>query len=88
MTRIFSVADELQLDTPLIKQHPFRSPRHTISQVGLVGGCNIPKSGEISLAHRGVLFLDEFPEFGSRLLEVMREPMEDKVVTMSRAKGH
>lgn len=88
MTRIFSVADELQLDTPLIKQHPFRSPRHTISQAGLVGGGNIPKSGEISLAHRGVLFWDEFPEFGSRVLEVMREPMEDKVVTMSRAKGH
>jgi magnesium chelatase family protein len=83
VTRIFSVADELQLDTPLIKQHPFRSPGHAISQVGLVGGGNIPKSGKISLAHRGVLFLDEFPEFGSRVLEVMREPMEDKVVAIN-----
>jgi magnesium chelatase family protein len=87
VTRIFSVADQLPPGTPLIKNRPFRSPHHTISHAGLVGGGNIPKPGEISLAHRGVLFLDEFPEFGSRVLEVMRQPMEDKVVTISRAKG-
>lgn len=87
VTRIFSVADQLPAGTPLIKHRPFRAPHHTISHAGLVGGGNIPKPGEISLAHRGVLFLDEFPEFGSRVLEVMRQPMEDKVVTISRAKG-
>jgi len=87
VTRIYSVADQLPPGTPLIKHRPFRSPHHTISHAGLVGGGNIPKPGEISLAHRGVLFLDEFPEFGSRVLEVMRQPMEDKVVTISRAKG-
>ena len=87
VTRIYSVADQLPAGTPLIKQRPFRAPHHTISHAGLVGGGNIPKPGEISLAHRGVLFLDEFPEFGSRVLEVMRQPMEDKTVTISRAKG-
>jgi magnesium chelatase family protein len=87
VTRIYSVADQLPAGTPLIKHRPFRAPHHTISHAGLVGGGNIPKPGEISLAHRGVLFLDEFPEFGSRVLEVMRQPMEDKVVTISRAKG-
>jgi len=87
VTRIYSVADQLPPGTPLIRHRPFRSPHHTISHAGLVGGGNIPKPGEISLAHRGVLFLDEFPEFGARVLEVMRQPMEDKVVTISRAKG-
>lgn len=87
VTRIYSVADQLPAGTPLIRHRPFRSPHHTISHAGLVGGENIPKPGEISLAHRGVLFLDEFPEFGTRVLEVMRQPMEDKVVTISRAKG-
>jgi magnesium chelatase family protein len=87
VTRIYSVADQLPPGTPLIKYRPFRAPHHTISHAGLVGGGNIPKPGEISLAHRGVLFLDEFPEFGPRVLEVMRQPMEDKVVTISRAKG-
>jgi len=86
VTRIYSVADQLPPGTPLIRHRPFRAPHHTISHAGLVGG-NIPKPGEISLAHRGVLFLDEFPEFGTRVLEVMRQPMEDKVVTISRAKG-
>ena len=87
VTKIYSVADQLPPDTPLIRYRPFRAPHHTISHAGLVGGGNIPHPGEISLAHRGVLFLDEFPEFGSRVLEVMRQPMEDKVVTISRAKG-
>ena len=87
VTRIYSVADQLPPGTPLIRHRPFRAPHHTISHAGLVGGGNIPHPGEISLAHRGVLFLDEFPEFGSRVLEVMRQPMEDKVVTISRAKG-
>jgi magnesium chelatase family protein len=87
VTRIYSVADQLPAGTPLIRHRLFRAPHHTISHAGLVGGGNIPKPGEISLAHRGVLFLDEFPEFGTRVLEVMRQPMEDKVVTISRAKG-
>jgi len=87
VTRIYSVADQLPVGVPLIRHRPFRAPHHTISHAGLVGGGNIPKPGEISLAHRGVLFLDEFPEFGTRVLEVMRQPMEDKVVTISRAKG-
>src|SRR5512135_3544619 len=87
VTRIYSVADQLPAGTPLIRHRPFRAPHHTISHAGLVGGGNIPKPGEISLAHRGVLFLDEFPEFGTRVLEVMRQPMEDKTVTISRAKG-
>ena len=87
VTRIYSVADQLPAGMPMIRNRPFRAPHHTISHAGLVGGGNIPHPGEISLAHRGVLFLDEFPEFGSRVLEVMRQPMEDKVVTISRAQG-
>jgi len=87
VTRIYSVADQRPADTPLMQNRPFRSPHHTISHAGLVGGGNWPRPGEISLAHRGVLFLDEFPEFGSRVLEVMRQPMEDKQVTISRAQG-
>ena len=87
VTRIYSVSDMLSPDVPLIRTRPFRAPHHTISHAGLVGGGNIPHPGEISLAHRGVLFLDEFPEFGSRVLEVMRQPMEDKIVTISRAQG-
>jgi len=87
VTRIYSIADQLPPDIPLIQQRPFRAPHHTISHAGLVGGGNWPTPGEISLAHRGVLFLDEFPEFGSRVLEVMRQPLEDKQVTISRAQG-
>jgi len=87
VTRIYSVADQLPADVPLIRNRPFRSPHHTTSHAGLVGGGNWPHPGEISLAHRGVLFLDELPEFGPRVLEVLRQPMEDKVVTISRAHG-
>ena len=87
VTRIYSVADALPPETPMIRNRPFRAPHHTISHAGLVGGGNWPHPGEISLAHRGVLFLDELPEFGSRVLEVMRQPIEDKVVTISRAQG-
>jgi magnesium chelatase family protein len=87
VTRIYSVADQLPPDTPLIQNRPFRAPHHTISHAGLVGGGNWPHPGEISLAHRGVLFLDELPEFGPRVLEVMRQPIEDKLVTISRAQG-
>ena len=87
VTRIYSVADQLPPEVPLIRNRPFRAPHHTISHAGLVGGGNWPHPGEISLAHRGVLFLDELPEFGPRVLEVMRQPIEDKVVTISRAQG-
>ena len=87
VTRVYSVADQLPDRVPLMRSRPFRSPHHTISHAGLVGGGNWPQPGEISLAHRGVLFLDEMPEFGQRVLEVMRQPMEDKMVTISRAQG-
>jgi len=86
VTRIYSVADALPPEM-MIRTRPFRSPHHTISHAGLVGGGNWPHPGENSLAHRGVLFLDELPEFGTRVLEVMRQPIEDKVVTISRAQG-
>lgn len=87
VTRIYSVADQLPPDVPLIRTRPFRAPHHTISHAGLVGGGNWPHPGEVSLAHRGVLFLDELPEFGPRVLEVLRQPIEDKIVTISRAQG-
>lgn len=87
VTRIYSVAGMLPGDVPLIRHRPFRAPHHTISHAGLVGGGQWPRPGEISLAHRGVLFLDEMPEFGQHGLEVLRQPLEDKVVTISRAQG-
>ncbi len=87
VTRIYSVADMLPPDTPLIETRPFRAPHHTISHAGLIGGGKVPRPGEVSLAHRGVLFLDELPEFDARSLEVLRQPMEDKLVTISRASG-
>ena len=87
VTKIYSVSGLLSQDTPLINQRPFRSPHYTISHAGLVGGGHWPRPGEISLSHRGVLFLDEFPEFGHMALESLRQPVEDKVVTISRAQG-
>jgi magnesium chelatase family protein len=87
VTRIYSVGGLLKRDVPLINQRPFRAPHHTVSQAGLVGGGRQPRPGEISLSHRGVLFLDELPEFGQQTLEVLRQPLEDHVVTISRAHG-
>jgi magnesium chelatase family protein len=87
VTKIYSVSGLLPADTPLVRQRPFRAPHYTISNAGLVGGGHFPRPGEISLSHRGVLFLDELPEFGHSLLEVLRQPLEDKVVTISRAQG-
>ena len=87
VTKIYSVAGMLPGDTPLIRHRPFRAPHHTVSYAGLVGGGNVPRPGEISLAHRGVLFLDELPEFGTKLLEMLRQPLEDRKLTISRSSG-
>ena len=87
VTKIYSVAGMLPQDTPLIRHRPFRAPHHTVSYAGLVGGGNVPHPGEISLAHRGVLFLDELPEFGTKLLEMLRQPLEDRHLTISRSSG-
>ncbi len=87
VTKIYSIAGKLKADTPLITCRPFRSPHHTVSNVGLTGGGTIPKPGEMSLAHRGVLFLDEFPEFRKDAVEAMRQPLEDGYLTVSRVGG-
>ena len=84
-TRIYSALGRIPAGQPLLAQRPFRSPHHTISNAGLVGGGSIPTPGEISLSHHGVLFLDELPEFNRPTLEVLRQPLEDKQVTISRA---
>jgi magnesium chelatase family protein len=87
VTRIYSVADMLDSSHPLLRARPFRAPHHTISQAGLIGGGSTPRPGECTLAHRGVLFLDEATELSVHTLEVLRQPIEDKIVTISRAKG-
>ena len=84
-TKIQSIIGILPSDTPLVVTRPYRSPHHTISDAGLIGGGKIPRPGEVSLAHNGVLFLDELPEFRRNVLEVMRQPLEDRQVTISRA---
>ena len=85
-TKIHSVAGKLGVATGLLTQRPFRAPHHLTSQVALIGGGQSPQPGEVSLAHNGILFLDELPEFGRNVLEVLRQPLEDKKITVSRAK--
>ena len=88
VTKIYSIAGMLPASMPLIRHRPFRAPHHTISHAGLVGGGRMPRPGEITLSHRGVLFLDELPEFAHSVLESIRQPLEDRIVTVSRAQGN
>jgi magnesium chelatase family protein len=87
VTRIYSVAGLLSSEVPILEQRPWRAPHHTTSSVALVGGGSIPKPGEVSLAHRGILFLDEFSEFSRQALESLRQPLEDGIITVARAAG-
>lgn len=87
ITKIYSITGQLPVGHALLTSRPFRSPHHTISRIGLIGGGSPPRPGEISLSHRGVLFLDEFPELPRSILESLRQPLEDGVVTISRATG-
>jgi magnesium chelatase family protein len=87
VTRIYSVRGLLPADVPLLRERPFRAPHHGTSSAGLIGGGSWPRPGEVSLAHRGVLFLDELPEFSASTLEMLRQPLEDRLVTVARASG-
>src|SRR5579863_7672491 len=84
-TRIHSVTGVLPSESGLTPTRPFRSPHHTISDAGLIGGGPVPRPGEVSMAHNGILFLDELPEFRKNVLEVLRQPLEDRRVTIARA---
>ena len=87
VTKIYSITGNIPAGGSIVRQRPFRCPHHTTSQIGLIGGGSVPHPGEVSMAHRGVLFLDEFPEFGRNSLEALRQPLEDGYVTISRAAG-
>lgn len=87
VTKIYSISGNLNSHSALVTTRPFRAPHHSASHIGLIGGGNSPKPGEISLAHRGVLFMDELPEFPRQVLEALRQPLEDRLVTISRAAG-